>query len=203
MRRRATFAALIAVGVAVWAAQVVPGAGEAAHKGQTKVFIYDNTHNNWNVTTNDPVTGGPDPIIGFVNYRPTTPDDPTHIILNVVLKNAAPNCAYSVQLIPQVFDPTAGLPPDGGRHGSSTAIMGDIATNKKGKGTAQFVADATLLEGTAPSGQFTYAHIDIEDVDQDCVEADGTNVEENEYGASGKQPGSPLNIPVNIHWLQP
>jgi len=38
--------------------------GEA---GQTKVSLYDNTNNGWNVTTNDPVTGGPDPVIGFVN----------------------------------------------------------------------------------------------------------------------------------------
>jgi hypothetical protein len=178
-------------------------ASSAGIAGKTKVNIYDNTQNNWNVLTNDPDTGGPDPVIGFVNFRPTTPDDPTHIVLTVVLKGAAPSCGYSVQLIPQVFDPTAGLAPDGGRTGSGTAFLGDIFTNRKGHGSASFVADATLLPGTAPSGQITYAHVDIEDVDQDCVEKDGTNVEENEYGASGKPPGTDYDLPDNISWLQP
>lgn len=171
--------------------------------GQTKVYVYDNTQNGWNVTTDDPGTGGPDPVIGFVNFRPTVPGDPTHIKFVVILQDAAPNCGYSFQLIPQVFDPSAGLAPDGTRTGSGTAWLGDIWTNKKGHASATFVADATLLPGTAPSGQITYAHIDIEDVDGDCVEKDGTSVEENEYGASGKPPGSDYDLPVNLHWLQP
>ena len=191
----------LALAVSTWLApNIVAAAGKSDH---TRVNIYDNTDNGWNVTTNDPVTGGPDPVIGFVNFRGTTPLDPTHILIDVVLKNAAPSCGYSVQLIPQSSDPSAGLPPDGTRTGSGTAVLGDIFVNAKGHGEASFVADVTLLPGTAPSGQTTYAHIDIEDVDQDCIEKDGTHVVENEYGASGKPPGTNYDLPDNIHWAQP
>jgi hypothetical protein len=43
--------------------------GEA---GLTKVNVYDDTQSCWNVTTPDPGTGDPDPVIGSVNFRPTT-----------------------------------------------------------------------------------------------------------------------------------
>ena len=48
----------------------------------------------------------------------------------------------------------------------------------------------------------TYAHIDIEDVDPDCIEKDGTHLEENEYAASGKPPAANYNLSDNIHGRQ-
>jgi len=175
--------------------------GEA---GLTKVNIYDNTNNGWNVTTNDPVTGGPDPVIGFVNFRPTTPDDPTHVIVVVALKDGAPSCDYEIQLVVAGSDTGGGLPPDG-VHSGFINIIGTLSTNGQGKGnTGAIEVDVTTLLGTAASGSFTYAHVDLEDPDANCTEADGTGVANNEYGASGYDPTvGPPPAEANIHWLQP
>jgi hypothetical protein len=175
--------------------------GEA---GMTKVNIYDNTDNVWNVTTNDPVTGGPDPVIGFVNFRPTTPDDLTHVVVVVALKDGAPSCDYQIQLVTAGSDTGAGLPPDG-VHSGFINVIGTLTTNAQGKGnTGAIEVDATALSGIAASGTFTYAHVDIEDPDANCVEADGTGVANNEYGASGYDPTvGPPPAEANIHWLQP
>ena len=65
----------------------------------------------------DPVTGGPDPVIGFVNFRPTMPDDPTHVVIVVAVKDGAPNCTLTVQLQTSRGTSTGGLPPDGNHSG--------------------------------------------------------------------------------------
>lgn len=178
--------------------------------GKTKVNIYDNTHNGWNVTTADPVTGGPDPTVGFVNFRPTipcngvTPEcDPNNIVIVVALKKAAPDCTLSIQLVTSATNPDAGLAPDGAHAGFINTI-GTVTTNSVGNGNSgAIVVDVRTLSGIAPSGQITYAHVDPEAFGA-CTEADGTTVEDNEYGASGQMPGGPdLGLPVNIHWVQP
>jgi hypothetical protein len=186
-------AALALVGISASAYHGSPG-----EAGMTKVNIYDNTNDGWNVTVGDP-----DPVIGFVNFRPTTPDDPSVIVVTVSLKDAAPSCDYEVQLVTTGSDETGGLAPDGSHTGIINTI-GTIETNKQGIGnTGAIVVDVNTLIGTATSTNITYAHVDLEDFDGDCTEADGTGVANNEYGASGKIPGSTLDLPTNIHWLQP
>jgi len=175
--------------------------------GQTKVNLYDNTNNGWNVTTNDPVTGGPDPVIGFVNFRPTVPDDPDHIVIVVVAKKAAPNCTLTVQLQTSRGTPTGGLPPDGGHSGFNN-VIGELTTNSQGKGNSGAIrVDVTTLNGISTLGPFTYAHVDVEDSPAaPCIESDGTSLGPNEYGASGYNPavGPPVSgLPANIHWQQP
>jgi len=171
--------------------------------GMTKIDIYDNTHNIWNVTTNDPDTGGPDPVIGFVNFRPTVPGDPDHVIVTVALKGGAPDCDYNIELVVDANDPNAGLAPDGFHHAAVNPI-GTLTTNRNGLGNSGAIqVDVTTLSNTALSGSFTYAHVDVEDYNGDCTEADGTGVVNNEYGASGQMPGQNLGLPVNMHWEQP
>jgi hypothetical protein len=178
--------------------------GEA---GQTKVDIYDNTNNGWNVTTNDPVTGGPDPVIGFVNFRPTVPGDPNHVLIVAAVKDAAPNCTLLVQLQTSRGTSTGGLPPDG-NHSGFNNVIGELTTNGQGKGNSGAIeVDVTTLNGISTSGPFTYAHVDLEDTPSaPCTERDSTSLGPNEYGASGYNPavGPPVpGLPANIHWQQP
>ena len=170
--------------------------------GQTKINIYDNTHNGWNVLTNDPDTGTPDPVIGFVNFRPTVPLDPSNIIVTVALKDGAPSCTYNIELVTSGSDNRAGLQPDG-THFGYINIIGTLTTNQNGIGNSgDIVVDVTGLSNIAVSGGITYAHVDLE-AQCTCIEADGTTVEDNEYGASGEKPDQGLGLPVNMHWLQP
>jgi len=162
------------------AAPLMPG-----EPGQTKVPIYDNTDNGWNVTTNDPVTGGPDPEIGFTNFRPTVPGDPEHIIVVVNLQDGAPNCTYTVELVTDGNSPDGGLPPDG-NHTGFINVIGELTTNGNGHGNSgALMVDVTTLSDVAAAGQRTYAHVDVEDYNGTCVEADGTSVATNEYGSPG------------------
>lgn len=192
-------ATAFAVSSSAFADHVTPG-----QAGMTKVNIYDNTHNLWNVTTDDPVTGDPDPVIGFVNFRPTTPGDPTHIVVVVALKDGAPSCDYEIQLVTTGADTGAGLPPDG-FHSGFPNVIGTLTTNAQGKGnTGAIQVDVTTLDAISASGAFTYAHVDVEDPDANCEEADGTGVANNEYGASGYDPtGGPPPAQANMHWSQP
>jgi hypothetical protein len=166
--------------------------------GQTMLNIYDNTHSGgWNVTTNDPVTGGPDPVIGFVNFRPTVPGDADHVQVVVVLKNGAPNCDYELQLVTFGSNTSGGLAPDG-FHNGDINVIGTLSTNAQGKGNSGAITvDVTTLGSVALSGGHTYAHIDLEDPDGDCTESDGTSVANNEYGASA------VDVDARMHWLQP
>lgn len=185
--------ALALMGGSVYGNHATPGTA-----GQTKVNIYDNTNDGWNVTVGDP-----DPVIGFVNFLPTTPDAPNTVKLVVALKDGAPSCDYNVELVTSANNPSAGLAPDGFHTGFINTV-GTLTTNEQGKGnTGTIEVDVTTLAGVAASGDFTYAHVDLEDHDNNCTESDGTGVASNEYGASGKQPGSTLDLPVNIHWTQP
>lgn len=177
---------------AVFANDATPG-----QAGQTKVNIYDNTNDGWNVTIGDP-----DPVIGFVNFLPTV-DDPNSVKVVVALKDGAPSCDYNIDLVTFGNNADAGLAPDG-LHAGSINTIGTMTTNGQGKGNSgEITVDVTTLFGVAASGDTTYAHVDLEDHDGDCTESDGTTVANNEYGASGKQPGSTLDLPVNIHWTQP
>lgn len=168
--------------------------------GATKINIYDNTHNGWNVATNDPVTLGPDPVIGFVNFHPTTGADPDTIKVVVALKDAAPNCDYDLQLVTNINDPEGGLPADG-FHSGFILPIGMMTTNGKGIGNSGSIE--VDVSGLGAPGSTVYAHVDIEDVDGDCMEADGTPVANNEYGASSSVPG-PGGAPATIfHWTAP
>ena len=123
--------------------------GEA---GQTKVDLYDNTNNGWNVTTNDPVTGGLDPVIGFVNFRPTVPGDPNHVVIVVAAKGAVPNCTLTVQLQTSRGTPTGGLPPDGDHSGFNN-VIGELTTNRQGNGNSGAITvDVTTLNGISTLG---------------------------------------------------
>jgi len=178
--------------------------GEA---GQTKVSLYDNTNNGWNVTTSDPVTGGQDPVIGFVNFRPTVPGDANHIVVVVAAKGAVPNCTLTVQLQTSRGTPTGGLPPDG-THSGFNNVIGELTTNGQGNGNSGAITvDVTTLNGISTLGPFTYAHVDLEDSPSaPCIESDGTSLGPNEYGASGYNPavGPPVpGLAANIHWEQP
>jgi hypothetical protein len=203
--RAALFVALplvLAAAPAAMADHVTPG-----EAGQTKVDLYDNTNNGWNVTTNDPVTGGPDPVIGFVNFRPTVPGDPSHIVLVVATKDAAPNCTLTVQLQTSRGTATGGLAPDG-NHSGFNNIVGELTTNRQGNGNSgAIIIDVTTLDGISTLGPFTYAHVDLEDSPSaPCTESDGTSLGPNEYGASGYNPtvGPPVpGLAANIHWQQP
>jgi hypothetical protein len=189
--------------LAVAALALVGMSTEAFHEssgeaGVTKVNVYDNTNDGWNVAVGDP-----DPVIGFVNFRPTVSDDPNNVVVNVQLKNAAPNCTLDIQLVTTATDDTGGLAPDGIHTGFINTI-GTIETNKQGHGSSgAIVVDISSLIGVSTSTNITYAHVDLEDSSGTCIEADETGVANNEYGASGKIPGSTLDLPYNIHWLQP
>ena len=194
--------AMLAGAPAAMADHVTPG-----EAGQTKVDLYDNTNNGWNVTTSDPVTGGPDPVIGFVNFRPTVPGDPGHIVIVVAAKGAAPNCTLTVQLQTSRGTATGGLPPDGGHSGFSN-VIGELTTNRQGNGNSgALTVDVTALNGISTLGPFTSAHVDLEDSPSaPCTEADATSLGSNEYGASGYNPsvGTPVpGLAANIHWQQP
>jgi hypothetical protein len=176
----------------VFANDATPG-----QAGQTKVNIYDNTDDGWNVTVGDP-----DPVIGFVNFLPAV-NDPNSVKVVVALKDGAPSCDYNIDLVTSANNDGAGLAPDGFHSGFINTI-GTLTTNAQGKGNSgEITVDVTTLTNVAASGDTTYAHVDLEDHDGDCTESDGTTVANNEYGASGKQPSSTLDLPVNIHWTQP
>lgn len=199
MRRALLAIAALALAGAVPAAahHTTPG-----NVGQTKVDVYDNTHNGWNVNTTDPLTGGADPTIGFVNYRATVPDDPNHAIFVVALKDAAPNCRLRIDVVTDGAD--SGLEPDANHSGSINPI-GSITTNAKGKANSgEIVVDVRTLSGTAGSGAISAAHVDLEPL-ASCTEADDSPVSNNEYGASGAPDGyvGATPLPSQIHWLQP
>lgn len=196
-------AALALMGAMSAWAFTVSASDTPGQAGQTKVNIYDNTHNGWNVATNDPDTGGADAAIGFVNFHPTVPGQPNQVMFVVAGESLAPNCTFDVQLVLLGSDPDSGLAPDG-THTGFINIIGTLTTNKHGKGnTGAIKVDVTTLVGSAISGGTTYAHVDLEDPSGECREADGTAVVNNEYGASGEMPGQGLGLPSNIHWVQP
>lgn len=200
--QRPTRPRIVVVATFTTIAMVFSGVALADHEtpgeaGNTKVNIYDNTHNGWNVTTTDPDTGGADPVIGFVNFRPTVPGDPSHVVVVASLKDAAPNCTLTVELVLTGTNPAAGLPPDGGHTGFPNQI-GTLTTNNNGKGNSgAIVVDVETLSGVAPSGEFTWGHVDLEPYSDTCIEEDDTLVGINEYGASAVNEGD------RIHWLQP
>jgi len=90
-------------------------------------------------------------------------------------------------------------------HGQLARVAGLAGAEFEDAGnTGAIEVDVTALAGIAASDTFTYAHVDIEDPDANCVEADGTGVANNEYGASGYDPTvGPPPAQANIHWLQP
>lgn len=187
----ALFAALLLSSGMAFAAHTTPG-----NAGMTKVNVYDDTNDGWDLT---------DPVIGFVNFRPTVNGDPDNVKVVVALQNAAPNCTFNIELVTSGNDDEAGLAPGTG-HTGWINVVGEITTNKHGKANSgDITVDVNGLSFVAPSGELTYAHVDLEPQTNDCYEdeAAGDVVVNNEYGASGKVPGTNYDLPVNMHWLQP
>jgi hypothetical protein len=193
------------VAFAVFALMVPAGMSFAVHTtpgeaGLTMVNIFDNTHNGWNVDTNDPDTGDADPVIGFANFRPTVNGDPDNIIVVVKLMDAAPNCDYDLELVTYGNNTDGGLAKDGNHTGFPNPI-GNMTTNGAGKGNSgAIVVNVSSLTWVADSGMDTYAHIDVEDYDLNCIEEDGSTVQINEYAATSHDDDIPGTI---LHWTQP
>lgn len=174
-----------------------PGGATDSGLGGTKINIYDNTHDTWNVNV-----GTPDPTLGFVNFLPPTASDPNTLTLVVALKKAAPNCTLRIEIVTDGTDPAGGLGADSIHTGWITSV-GSITTNGAGNGnTGAFTVDVRTIGGTVP-GVVNYAHVDLEDDLRLCKESDGTGVSFNEYGASSSVTLSSGATGTLFHWMQP
>jgi hypothetical protein len=140
-----------------------------------------------------------DPDIG--NVRAVgNPGGQSRLIIEVHMQKAAPNCTYNVELVRGVLGNNGGLSAAG--HTGPIDILGTLTTNKVGNGNAHFDIDPQQLpdsiDGTpGVLDTVVYAHLDIEDANGTCIEADGTTVATNEYGAA-PLPG--LGTPLN--WME-
>ena len=125
---------------------------------RNRLELLSNTQNGYNL--------GTDPDVGWVSYRLPTPGDPTHIMINVKIHKGIPNSGpLDIELVTKGTDTGGGLPPDGSAgHTGYINIIGTISTNGAGEGqSGDIMVDVTTLGSVAPSGQVTYAHVDIED----------------------------------------
>ncbi|KKQ66973.1 MAG: hypothetical protein US86_C0002G0090 [Candidatus Daviesbacteria bacterium GW2011_GWA2_38_24] len=171
----ATSAAVIFGSMALPAFAKPPGA---------QVFdIYDNT--------NDGLVVGTDPDTGNVRFE-ANPGGANRIIVEAHLQKAAPNCTYDVQLVRDTAASNGGLNAAG--HSGSIQVLGTLATNGVGNGNAHFDLDPS---GDGVGDTAAFGHLDFEDPSGSCVEADGTPVVNNEYGAA---PDPTLLTPLN--WLE-
>lgn len=168
-----------------------------ASAGQTKISVFDETYDGWDVHSSTP-----DPVIGFVNFRPPTAGDLNHLILVVALERAAPSCDYGIELVLWGTTLSGGLAADDFHHGRINRV-GSMDTNAAGRGNSGAIrVDVTTLLDALP-GVVNYAHVDIEDYDGDCVEADGTPVLNNEYAGADSTQLAPGVFGTRLHWLQP
>lgn len=132
--------------------------------------IYDNTENGLVV--------GTDPDTGNVRFN-ANPGGAHRIIVETHLQKAAPNCTYSVQLVRDSAALNGGL--DAAGHSGFIQVLGTLTTNGVGNGNAHFDL-APSADGVADT--VVYGHLDFEDLSGLCVEADGSSVANNEYGAA-------------------
>ena len=143
---------------------------------------YDNTQ--------DGLVVGEDPDTGNVEVN-ANPGGSDRLIINVHAQKVAPNCELSVQLIRDSAATNGGLDESG--HLGSIQTLGTLTTNNVGNGNAHF--DIQVGDGTLDTTM--YGHIDLEDVNGTCTEADGSSVANNEYGAA---PDPTLDTPLN--WME-
>ena len=175
----------------------LPGQATDLGNGMSKMNIYDETYDVWNVHT-----GTPDPVIGFVNFLAPSAADPNNLTLVVALKKAAPNCTLTIEVVTDGTDPDGGLGADSFNTGWIT-VVGTITTNGAGNGnTGAFTVDVRTIFGTV-AGEVNYAHIDLEPYNVQCMEKDGTAVWGNEYGASSSVMLASGATGTLFHWMQP
>lgn len=157
-----TSAAVIIGSLAMPALAKPPGA---------QVFdIYDNTDNGLVV--------GIDPDTGNVRFN-ANPGGANRIIVEAHLQKAAPNCTYTVELVRDTAASNGGL--DAAGHAGLIQVLGTLTTNGVGNGNAHFDLDPS---GDGVADTVVFGHLDFEDLSGLCVEADGTFVVTNEYGAA-------------------
>lgn len=152
-------------------------------KPGAQVFnVYDNTQDGLQVAT--------DPTTGQVEFN-ANPGGSNRLIITVHAHKAAPNCTLSVQLVRASEASNGGFDETG--HIGSIQTLGELTTNGVGNGNAHF--EVEVGDGTPDTA--TFGHIDLEDVNGTCEEADGTTVGNNEYGATFDPA---LDTPVT--WLE-
>lgn len=155
----------------------------AAPPGAQVFDVYDNTQ--------DGLVVGTDPVMGQVEGN-ANPGGKERIILTVSVKKAAPNCTLNVELVNDSAASNGGL--DGTGHTGFVTVLGTLTTNKVGNGTAHFDFNPS---GDGVADTQMWGHIDIEDPSGTCLEADGSTVGPNEYGAA---PDPLLNTPFT--WME-
>lgn len=163
-KKRTIFRIAIAVGLMVVLLVAMTSAVEAK---RSRLELLSGTSNGYNLAgvSNDPITGLPDPDVGWVSYRLPTKGDPNNIIINVKIHNGVPNSGpLRIELVTAGPNPSGGLPPDGSApHSGAINIIGIISTNAAGEAqSGAIVVDVTTLFNVSPSGQPTFAHVDVE-----------------------------------------
>jgi hypothetical protein len=142
----------------------------SAQPNGAQVFdVYDNTDDGLVVAT--------DPDMGNVEVV-ANPGGSDRLIVNVHVQKAAPNCELQVELVRASEGSNGGLDETG--HIGFIQTLGTLTTNNAGNGNAHF--DIQVGDGTLDTAVF--GHVDFEDITATCVEADGTGVDVNEYGAA-------------------
>lgn len=172
-------------GAVVFGSTVVP---VFAKPPGAQVFeVYDDTQDGLQVGT-DPDTGN---VVANAN-----PGGTSRLIIEVHLQKGAPNCTYDVQLVRDSLALNGGLTAIG--HSGPIDVLGTLTTNGVGNGNVHFDVDPQTLPDSVDAtpgvlDSTVYAHIDVEDPSGTCVEADGTGVANNEYGAA---PDPALGTPL-------
>lgn len=144
--------------------------------------VYDNT--------NDGLVVGTDPDMGNAEVN-ANPGGSDRLIANVHVQKAAPNCELTVELVRDTEASNGGLDETG--HTGSIQVLGTLTTNNVGNGNAHF--DIQVGDGTPDTE--TFGHLDFEDYNGTCEEADGTSVTFNEYGGA---PDPILDTPLT--WME-
>ena len=153
-----------------------PPGQEGPRTNPQNFFVYDETANG--LRADNPVVGA---VHAVANRRG---EDVLEIHLDV--RGIAPNCELTVELATQAEVHNGGL-FEWGRLGSwGTYTLGTFTTNDSGDGTFLFDGDVLPHHPNEYSTELEqrFGYLDLEDLRGTCVEADGTNVTPNEYGAA-------------------
>jgi hypothetical protein len=153
-----------------------PPGQEGPRTNPQNFFVYDETANG--LKPDSPVLGS---VHAVANRRG---EDVLEINLDV--RDVAPNCELTVELSTQAEVHNGGL-TEWGRIGSwGTYTLGTFTTNDSGDGTFVFNGDVLPYHPNEDSTELEqrFGYLDLEDLRGTCVEADGTNVTPNEYGAA-------------------
>lgn len=163
-KKRIIFRIAIAVGLMVVLLVVMTSAVGAT---RNRLELLSGTSNGYHLAgvSNDPLTGKPDPDVGWVSYRLPTKGDPNNIIINVKIHKGVPNSGpLTIELVTKATNPFGGLPPNGvGGHTGTINVIGTISTDAAGEAqSGDIVVDVTTLRDVSSSGLRTFAHVDVE-----------------------------------------